>query len=137
MRYMFLIYTPESKEAKMTPKDFGDLMTGHMAVMEEAKSRGVHIASDPLKPTSTSTTVRRHPDGKPLIMDGPFAETKEQLGGYYILDCKNLDEAIYWAQKIPTYSGQNTYGCVEIRPIQDVGELRQMVEAGLAAQKSA
>jgi hypothetical protein len=134
MRYMFLIYTPEDKEDRMTPKELGDLMGGHMAVMEESKRRGVLVASDPLKPTSTSTSVRRDSAGKPLITDGPFAETKEQLGGYYILDCKNLDEAIEWAKKIPTHCGGNTYGCIEVRPIQDVGELEQMITAKLNAQ---
>ena len=134
MRYMFLIYTPEDKETRMTPQEFGELMAGHMAVSEESKKRGVYVAGDPLKPTSTSTSVRMQPNGKPLITDGPFAETKEQLGGYYILECKDLDEAIGWASKIPTYCGGNTYGCIEIRPIQDVGELQESIQAGLNAQ---
>jgi hypothetical protein len=134
MRYMFLIYTPEDKESRLTPQEFGELMKGHMAVTEEAKKKGVYRAGDPLKPTATSTSVRRDNNGKPLITDGPFAETKEQLGGYYILDCKDLDEAIEWAKKIPTYCGGNTYGCIEVRPIQDVAELAQMIQANIAAQ---
>ncbi|HUN67912.1 MAG TPA: YciI family protein, partial [Burkholderiales bacterium] len=66
-------------------------------------------------PTSTATTVRLR-DGRPLITDGPFAETKEQLAGYYILDCKDLDEAIEWAARIPT-GCKGREGCIEIRPM--------------------
>ena len=73
------------------------------------------MAADPLQPTATATTVRNQ-GGKPLVLDGPFAETKEQLAGYYIIDCKNLDEAIEWANKIPT-SCRGSEGCIEIRPI--------------------
>ena len=86
--------------------------------MDEAKRKGVFIAAEPLQPTTTATTVRME-DGKPLILDGPFAETKEQLAGYYILDCDNLDEAISWAAKIPT-SCKGGEGCIEIRPIADL-----------------
>jgi hypothetical protein len=72
--------------------------------------------AEPLMPTSTATTVR-HKDGKLVVTDGPFAETKEQLAGYYILDCENLDEAIDWAGRIPTECGGRE-GSVEIRPIR-------------------
>ena len=69
-----------------------------------------------MAPTVTATTVRMQ-DGKALVMDGPFAETKEQLAGYYIIECENLDEAIEWAAKIPT-ACQGTEGCIEIRPMK-------------------
>ena len=72
------------------------------------RSRTVH-------PTATATTVRVN-GGKPLVTDGPFAETKEQLAGYYILDCEDLDEAIAWAARIPT-ACKGGEGCIEIRPI--------------------
>jgi len=73
------------------------------------------LAADPLQPTATATTVRTE-NGRPLVLDGPFAETKEQLAGYYTLDCKDLDEAIEWAAKIPT-GCKGGEGCIEIRPL--------------------
>ena len=73
----------------------------------------------PLKYTSSATTVRVR-DGKALVTDGPFAETKEQLAGYYILECENADDAIEWAKKIPT-GCQGGEGCIEIRPIFEGG----------------
>jgi hypothetical protein len=133
MKYMFLIYTPESKETQMTGAELAEIMAGHMAVMEAMTKAGILHGSAPLKPTSMATTVRIQ-NGKPLVTDGPFAETKEQLGGYYIIDCKDLDEAISWASKIPTKCGGGGYGCIEVRPIQDVAEIKEMVEAKLAAQ---
>ncbi|HLK63814.1 MAG TPA: YciI family protein [Bryobacteraceae bacterium] len=109
MRYMMLIYSKEQ------PDPSARNYSGHGKVMEEARSKGVFIAAEPLAPTSTATTVRVA-GGKALVSDGPFAETKEQLAGYYILDCKNLDEAIEWAAKIPT-ACKGGEGCVEIRPL--------------------
>ena len=79
---------------------------------------GVFRAADPLESTATATTVRAD-NGKVMIIDGPFAETKEQLAGYYILDCQDLDEALAWATKIPT-SCQGGMGCVEVRPIRQM-----------------
>jgi len=116
MRYMLLVYSRESDMAGLSPEEALRIRAGHHAVMEETSKQGIYRGAEPLKPTSTATTVRVH-GGKPLITDGPFAETKEQLAGYYILDCKDLDEAIGWAAKIPTacLGGQ---GCIEIRPIQ-------------------
>jgi hypothetical protein len=86
-----------------------------LGVMDETRSMGIFEGAEPLHPTATATTVRIA-GGKPLVLDGPFAETKEQLAGYYILDCKDLDEAIGWAAKIPT-ACKGGEGCVEIRPI--------------------
>jgi hypothetical protein len=91
---------------------------GHFAVMDETQRKGVFQAGEPLQPTATATTVRKE-NGKPLVLDGPFAETKEQLAGYYILDCDNLDEAIEWAKKIPT-ACKGSEGCIEIRPIAEI-----------------
>ena len=88
------------------------------ALIDEAEAGGVLGAAAPLKPSSTATTVRRKRD-KPFITDGPFADTKEQLAGYYILECCDLDEALEWARKIPRTS--DTDGeCIEIRPIQEM-----------------
>ncbi len=133
MKYMFLIYTPEVKENQMTTQQMAEIMAGHMAVMQETTKLGILHGSAPLKPTATATTVRVQ-NGRQIVTDGPFAETKEQLGGYYIIDCKDLDEAISWASKIPTKCGGGGYGCVEVRPVQEVAELKQMLEERLAAQ---
>jgi hypothetical protein len=83
--------------------------------MAESTRKGVLIGAEPLAPTSTATTVRTE-NGKTLVIDGPFAETKEQLAGYYIMECKDLDEAIDWAARIPTEC-QGRQGCIEIRPM--------------------
>lgn len=118
MRYMFLIYSRELDAAEASDVDMQGLMESHWAAMDAAKRKGVFHAAQPLQATSSATTVRMQ-DGKPLIIDGPFAETKEQLGGYYILDCENLDEAIEWAAKIPT-ACQGGPGCIEIRPLAEL-----------------
>ncbi len=113
MRYMLLIY---SREGEMSAEEEKVVAQTHHTVMNEATQRGIFHGAEPLMPTSTATTVR-HEDGRVLITDGPFAETKEQLAGYYILDCENLDEAIEWASKIPT-ACCGREGSVEIRPIR-------------------
>ena len=115
MRYMMLIYSQENEAA--APDELSAIAAGHRAVMEETARRGVFLAADPLEPTATATTVRIE-NGHALVTDGPFAETKEQLAGYYILDCRDLDEAIAWAAKIPT-SCKGGAGCIEIRPIHE------------------
>jgi hypothetical protein len=120
MRYMFLIYSKEVADALATPEERQTVARAHSAVMQEAAAKGIFRGAEPLKPTSTATTVRKN-GGKPYTVDGPFAETKEQLAGYYILDCQNLDEAIEWAKKIPTEC-KGAEGCVEIRPLHEIPE---------------
>lgn len=129
MRYMFLVYTHESE---MSPEEMAEVMAGHRAVMEETSRLGILHGAEPLQPTMTATTVR-HKDGKVLVTDGPFAETKEQLGGYYIIDCKDLDEAIEWGKKIPTKC-RGGLGCIEIRPIRDISDFQKSLKESLAAQ---
>ena len=116
MRYMFLVYSTETAEATAAPDSLREVAEAHRRVMDEASRKGVLLGAEPLKPTSTATTVRSQ-DGKKIIVDGPFAETKEQLAGYYILDCRDLDEAIDWAKKIPT-GCKGGEGCIEIRPLE-------------------
>jgi len=114
MRYMMLIY---SREGDSTAEADKALAQQHHAVMDEARRRGIFQGAEPLQPTGTAVTVRRSRKGEALITDGPFAETKEQLAGYYILDCENITEALEWARKIPTGClGQE--GCIEVRPIR-------------------
>lgn len=117
MRYMMLIYSKEQPGGPGAELS-GRTYAGHRSLMEEAARKGVLIAAEPLAPTSTATTVRVA-DGKALVTDGPFAETKEQLAGYYILDCGNLDEAIEWAGRIPT-GCKGGEGCIEIRPLPGI-----------------
>jgi hypothetical protein len=116
MRYMMLIYSREDESA--TTDELKAIAAGHGAVMTESARKGIFRAADPLEPTVTATTVRVN-NGEVLITDGPFAETKEQLAGYYILDCQDLDEALAWAAKIPT-GCKGGVGCVEVRPIREI-----------------
>ena len=115
MRYMFLVYSREKDFAEASAEDSERVKAGHWAVMDETRRRGIFLAGEPLQPTGTATTIRNE-TGRPVVLDGPFAETKEQLAGYYILDCRHLDEAIEWAKKIPT-SCKGEEGCIEIRPL--------------------
>jgi hypothetical protein len=115
MRYMLLVYSTEGPDG-LPPEEEKRIREGHAAVIGESTRKGVLIGAEPLAPTSTATTVRMQ-DGKALVLDGPFAETKEQLAGYYIIDCMDLDEAIDWAARIPTEC-QGRQGCIEIRPLR-------------------
>lgn len=115
MRYMMLIYSTEAPGGLGAEVE-AELYAGHRTVMEEATRKGVLMGAEPLAPTTSATTVRME-NGKALVLDGPFAETKEQLAGYYIIDCANLDEAIEWASRIPT-ACQGGTGCIEIRPMR-------------------
>jgi hypothetical protein len=109
-------------------------MEAHRAIHEDTRARGVFLGSAPLKPSTTATTVRMQDGGKPLITDGPFAETKEQLAGYYVLDCKDLDEAIGYASRIPTRCAGGSVGCVEIRPVLPFADIQKQLENLLATQ---
>jgi hypothetical protein len=114
VRYMLLIYTNEN--TPQTHEQVQQVMEGHRQAMEEATHRGFLRGAEPLVATSSATTLRVQ-DGKTILTDGPFAETKEQLAGYYLLECENLDDAIDIARQIPTACGGGA-GCVEIRPIR-------------------
>jgi hypothetical protein len=119
MRYMFLMYSQETPEGP-SPEEVEQLIRTHGALINEARQKGVLVAVEGLKPTVTATTVRPDVTGSKLVVtDGPFAETKEQLAGYYILDCLDLDEAVEWAKRIPT-SCKGRSGCIEIRPVADL-----------------
>src|SRR5258708_28781790 len=111
MRYVLLIYAKEEEYAKMSAEQQGVIMQGHATFAADVQQRNLLTGGHPLQSTQTATTVRlRH--GKPMTTDGPFAETKEQLAGFYVLNCKDLDEAIALALKIPDAQ----YGAIEIRP---------------------
>ena len=118
MRYLMLIYSNENAVDRLSPDEAIGVRRGHAAVMEDASQRGVLLGLDKLKPTATATTVRMERSGAAMITDGPFAETKEQLAGYYMFECADLDEAIEWAKRIPT-GCRGGDGCIEIRPIEE------------------
>jgi len=112
MQYMLLIHANEAGFARLTPEEGRKAMAGYGAYNEVLKQAKVLVGGDRLKPSAMTSTVRVA-DGKPIVKDGPFAETKEQLGGYYLIDVANLDEAIKWAAKCP---GAH-HGTVEVRAI--------------------
>jgi hypothetical protein len=111
MQYMLLIYGDEGVWADMAESDIATTMQAYVAFTKDLAASGALLGGSELAPTASATTVRVR-NGKALTSDGPFAETKEQLGGYYLIDVPNLDEAIKWAAKIP--SALN--GSIEIRP---------------------
>lgn len=115
MKYMFLIYHEEATEAQMATPEFQEMMQEYYAFTDEVHKKGILDRAAPLESTDTATTVRVR-SGEISTTDGPFAETKEQLGGFYILDCANLDEALDYAVRIPGAR----LGCVEVRPVQTV-----------------
>ncbi|MCX6048744.1 MAG: YciI family protein [Chloroflexi bacterium] len=112
MKYMLLMYANGSETPKYSQQEYQAVAQTWNAFITETKAAGVWLGNNGLAPTTDATTVRVR-EGKQLIVDGPFAETHEQLGGYFLLDCKDLDEAIGWAAKIPSAS----YGSIEIRPL--------------------
>ncbi len=118
MKYLALIYDAEGNDAAPGTPEFDAAMGRWAAVDQAFKDAGVYVGGEALEPSATSTRVRVR-GGKTETMDGPFAETKEQLGGYYIFDCENLDEAIKYATMIPV----EETGTVEVRPIMDLSGL--------------
>jgi len=113
MRFLLTIYDDEQRWATMSEDESKAEIDAYWALDNEARAAGVYVDSGGLYPTETAQTVRVR-DGEQSVTDGPFAETKEQLGGYYLLDCADLDEALAWARKIPMPGGT-----VEVRPVMD------------------
>jgi hypothetical protein len=112
MQYLLLIYGNEAAMAAASDADTGK-MTGAYAAYNEAMTQaGVTFGGNRLRPSSTATTVRS-PGGKSQVLDGPYAETKEQLGGYYLIDVPDLDAALSWAERCPGAA----YGVIEVRPV--------------------
>lgn len=125
MRYMLLMYSRETPEGP-SPEEVEGLIRGNAAVIADARRKGVLLAVEGLKSTAAATSVRVS-DGTAVITDGPFAETKEQLAGYYILECKDLDEAVEWAKRIPT-GCKGKPGGIEIRPVADLPKVPEIAE---------
>lgn len=116
MQYILLIYGDESVWADMDEDAMRRVYSEHSAYGEAMEKAGVLRGGAELQPTATATTLR-FDDGTPMTVDGPFAETKEQLGGYYLIETDDLDQALAWAAKMPAMAG----GCVEVRPLGATG----------------
>ena len=114
MQYLLLIYDNETRMAAMTEAEQTKVMSDYRAYNEYLTAAGIFVGGDALQGTPTATSVRLR-DGQVLNTDGPFAETKEQLGGYYLLECANLDQALEAASRCPTAK----HGTIEVRPIMD------------------
>ncbi len=113
MQYMLLIHTDEARMREAMAKGRPPEMLGaYHAYTEAMKKAGVYVAGDALQPSSTATVVRVR-DGKTQVLDGPYAEAKEQLGGYYLIEAKDLDMALEWAARCPGASN----GTMEVRPV--------------------
>lgn len=114
MRYMLLIWENEALSAAQSDDEQQAVFAAYMTFTDDIRNKGVYRAGDPLMPSETATTVKVR-GGEPVTTDGPFAETREQLGGFYMVDCEDLDAALRWAAEIPSASR----GPVEVRPIME------------------
>ncbi len=112
MRYLLLIYADETHYSRMSAQENEKMIGEYGSFMANLQKSGAYIASDRLQPITTATTIRVR-KGETLTTDGPFAETKEQLGGFFLIEAKDLDEATAWAAQIPSAR----LGSVEVRPI--------------------
>jgi hypothetical protein len=112
VQYMLLIYGDDSSWETLTDEEKRSIGAEYFAFTEDLRASGKMVGADQLQPTATATSVRIR-DGKTLTTDGPFAETKEVLGGYYLIDVDSLDEALEWGAKVPGAK----YGTIEVRPV--------------------
>jgi hypothetical protein len=127
MKYALTIYVDETARDSATDEERQAVTQAYHALTEEMQEKGVLVAGEGLYPTQTATTVRVR-EGDRSVTDGPFAETKEQLGGFFVLDCNDLDEAIEWAARIPGAQA----GSVEVRPVMVFDEAGNRVEEAKA-----
>jgi hypothetical protein len=117
MKYMLLMYWNQAEAPDLSsPEAQQAAAKAWQALLQDARAADVLVSQNGVAPDSSTTTVRVR-EGKSMITDGPFAETHEQLGGYFLIDVENLDEAIRWAEKIPAVQ----YGSIEIRPLWSPG----------------
>jgi hypothetical protein len=112
MKYVALIHADEEMWARLGDEERSDIYGRYLAVADEMRTAGVILGGNELEPTRHATTVRVR-DGETLVTDGPYAEVKEALGGYFLLECASLDDALDWAARIP---GAH-HGAIEVRPL--------------------
>jgi len=114
MKYLLTLYMDQSQAGGRTPVEAQAAMSAWDAYTQEVKDAGAFEAGEGLQSPDTATTLALEPSGDHIVTDGPFVETREQLGGFYLLECGDLDEALGWARKIPMPGGK-----VEVRPVMD------------------
>ena len=114
MKFLLLLYGDEAQWFDASPEDMQQSTSAYEALGRELVEAGVLVSGEGLEATATAKTLRVR-DGEGIATDGPFAETREQLGGFYVLECKDMDEALGWAAKMPAV----TEGSVEVRPVMD------------------
>jgi hypothetical protein len=114
---MLTLIGPEGGWEDITPEQMREEMANWERFGKQAVEAGAFIAGDGLQPTSEGKTVRGGRDEERVVTDGPFAETKEQIGGFYLLECQDMDEALEWAKKVPIRGG-----AIEVRPVMDYAE---------------
>ncbi|HKA42222.1 MAG TPA: YciI family protein [Burkholderiales bacterium] len=126
MQYLLMIYGNEERMLSATKEATSQMIAAYTAYTEAIKKAGIYVGSNRLQPARTATTVRA-PNGKSSVLDGPYAETKEQLGGYYLIDVPDLDAALSWAARCPGAA----HGAIEVRPIWATksGEYQQIASA--------
>lgn len=122
MQYMLLIYLDENA---LSEAERAQCYEQSASFSRELHTQGKYLSASPLHPTSTATSIR-YENGKRLVLDGPFAETREQLGGFFLIEAENLDEAINIAGKIPA----GKFGTVEIRPVMQISGLPEVQATG-------
>ena len=119
MQYLLMLYISENDQASLSGEQQGQRLAAYGAYMEALDKAGVKVGSNRLRPTTNATTVRIA-EGKPQVLDGPYADSKEQLAGYFLIDVPDLDAAISWASRCPTAS----HGTVEVRPVWEMSAYR-------------
>jgi hypothetical protein len=129
MQYLLLLHADESGWSKMSAAEQQQGMAAYMAYNEALKKAGVYVGSNRLQPISTATTVKIT-NGKQQVLDGPYADSKEQLGGYYLIEAPDLDGAIAWAARCPGSS----HGTIEVRPVWEMVAGQYPSERSPAAQ---
>jgi hypothetical protein len=115
MKYLLALFGDESGWEDVTPEEMQAGMEPWNKFEQEVSAAGVKIAGEGLQPSNTATSIKVGEGTDRMVTDGPFAETKEQLGGFYLLECDNLDQALEWAKKVPLRAG----GTIEVRPVMD------------------
>jgi hypothetical protein len=115
MDYMLLLYNDEQEWASFSDEARAEIRREYFALADELRAVGKYIAGAPLQPSSTASSVRTR-DGETMVIDGPFAESKEQLGGYFLISADSVEEAREWAARIPA----TRYGTVEVRPVLEI-----------------
>jgi hypothetical protein len=117
MRYLLSFIVEERAMENASPEEMQEGLERWAAFDDEAVAKGAMIACEPLESSAVATTVHVRENGDRIVTDGPFAESKEQLGGFCVLECENLDEALEWARKVPMQTGS-----IEVRPVMDLSQ---------------